>query len=385
MALVDTLRLVGVPGSNKVMAGELSRLCSRALSRRRLASPAKAGSGALVYPFDPEVARVAACYCRTPSRALWDVCDSRATRLEPLYDEVRAAVAADDRGWLWDGARLSIRARNLGRFAAGPRQVVGAVKNAVLDAAHARGLDVAVDPERPTLPLSLRQHDDVVTLSVDLAGGPMHARGYRREAGEAPLRENLAAVLLMLARWNPRQDLLVDPMAGSGTIAIEAALMSRAEPLWSRGRTPALYGLPAFAGAPAADAPLFADTAPRILAGDHDRRAVELAERNADAAGVAADIAWRRGDALALDPADVADALGDGTGLLLSNPPYGERLDVEEDFYRELGEACRAFRGWRAAFLVANPDFERAFGGRPRIKKPLSNASQRAYFYLYDL
>lgn len=383
MGIVDTLRLVGIPGTNKVMAGELSRLCSRALSRRRLETPAKAGTGTLIYPFDPEVARVAACYHRTASRALWDICDSRAGRLEPLYDQVREAVAADERGWLWDGARLSIRGRNLGGFAAGPRQVVGAVKNAVIDGAAVRGLRVSLDADAPTLPLSVRRHDDVVTLSVDLVGRPMHARGYRRAAGVAPLRENLAAVLLMLARWNPREEVLVDPMAGSGTIAVEAALMSRAEPLGAG--PPALHGLPAFEGAPLAEAPLFGDTAPRIFASDLDRNAVGRARDNARAAGVAADIAWRPQDALSLTPATVADAIGEGTGVIVSNPPYGERLDVDEDFYRELGEACRGFRGWRAAFLVANPDFASAFGGRPRVTKPLSNGSQRAYFYLYDL
>ena len=71
----------------------------------------------------------------------------------------------------------------------------------------------------------------------------------------------------------------------------------------------------------------------------------------------------------------------------MSNPPYGERLGGEdlEKLYRDLGHWCVQFAGWRAAFLVANPAFEGAFGGRPRIRKPLRNGPLRGYFYLYDL
>jgi putative N6-adenine-specific DNA methylase len=79
-----------------------------------------------------------------------------------------------------------------------------------------------------------------------------------------------------------------------------------------------------------------------------------------------------------------------GTGVLLTNPPYGERLDDADlgELYAEIAETCRRFTGWRAGFLVGSPEHERAFQraiGRPRIKKPLANANLRAYFYLYDL
>ena len=76
------------------------------------------------------------------------------------------------------------------------------------------------------------------------------------------------------------------------------------------------------------------------------------------------------------------------TGVILSNPPYGSRLEKTSDvvsLYRDLGAWCQQFPGWRAGFLVANRDFDRAFGGRPRIVKPLPNANQPARFYLYDI
>lgn len=90
--------------------------------------------------------------------------------------------------------------------------------------------------------------------------------------------------------------------------------------------------------------------------------------------------------------AEIAAAKGHAgkSGVILANPPYGERLEDDDLYtlYRGIAETCRLFRGWRAAFLVGNPLLEQAFGdvmGRPRIKKPLANANLRAYFYLWDL
>jgi 23S rRNA G2445 N2-methylase RlmL len=389
--LRDALRLVGPPGSNKVMAGELSRLVKRGLGGHRLPEPGKAGPGALVYPFELAVAHLAVWYARTPSRVLWDLYESDAARLEPLHDEIARDAAADTRLWCWDGATLSIRARNLGGFAAGELQVVGAVKNALLAGAAARGMRLSVDPDQPDILVALRMHDRTLTVSIDLAGQAMHQRGYRRAAGAAPMRENLAAALVMLARFDARREILVDPMAGSGTIAIEAALMGRAAPLWRTA--PAAHRLPAFDGWPVMTEALFADTEPCAIACDIDTPTVAAARENIAAAGVADQVVSLHGDFRQLSPERIARIArergreGQG-GVILSNPPYGARLEKASDvvsLYRELGAWCRQFPGWRAAFLVAHRDFEQAFGGRPRIVKPLPNANQPARFYLYDI
>ena len=277
----------------------------------------------------------------------------------------------------------------------------------------------------PDVLLALRRHDDVITLSVDLGGQALHQRGYRDGGGGvAPLRENLAAVLVMLARFDARREILLDPMAGSGTIAIEAALMGRGEPLWPAApeppgpgqpsgprsvRRPAALRLPAFAGRAPLTRPLFGDTRPRVVASDIDTRQVALARRNVAAAGVEEAVRVLHGDvrqltlervmrAVAVDAGARGDAgAGAGgaeagaepptTGVILANPPYGARLSHIDPvaLYRDLGAWCRQFAGWRAAFLVANREFEGAFGGRPRVVKPLRNGNQPAAFYLYDL
>jgi putative N6-adenine-specific DNA methylase len=387
--IVDELRIIGSTQTNVVMAAELTRVAKRALGVRP-PNPRKEGLGQLVLPFDRDLAWAAVTYLRTPTRVVWDVYRSRADRLEPLYDELAADVAADTRPLFRDGDGLSIEARRVEPFAAGERQIVGTVKNALIDATARRGLRLHVDPDHPALRWVARLDDrNELVVSIDLGGGSLSQRGWRLDAGEAPLREHLAAVLLMLCRYDPRTDLLVDPMCGSGTIPIEAIHAARATPR----PTPALAHLGITRPAP----PLFADAAPLAIGCDLDLAVLAAARDNGRAAGVADRVVWQRADVTTLRPDVIADiarqhghATPDGPGLLVANPPYGERLDERdlEALYTAMAQTCQRFRGWRAGFLVGNALLEQAFYrviGAPRIKKPLANANLRAYFYLYDL
>jgi 23S rRNA G2445 N2-methylase RlmL len=224
-------------------------------------------------------------------------------------------------------------------------------------------------------------------VSLDLGGGSLSQRGWRIDHGEAPLREHLTAVLLMLARFDPRVDLLVDPMCGSGTIPIEASLMARGAARAIDTVIPALDT--------SKRAPLFADAAPVIVGNDLDLEALVAARKNAARAAVT-DVTWRRGDFRGVTPGElraIAEERGRAAnrGLVLANPPYGERLDTVDLrlLYGELADWVRGLgAGWRAAFIVDNldfePTFERAFRARARIKKPLANGPLRSYFYLYE-
>ena len=390
--IIDELRIIGSTQTNVVMAAELTRVARRALGVRPPV-PRKEGLGQLVLPFDRDLAWAAVTYLRTPTRVVWDVYRSRATRLEPLYDELVADIAGDTRPLFRDGDGLSVEARRVDAFAAGERQIVGTVKNALIDAAGRRGQRLHVDPERAAVRWVVRLDDrDELVVSIDLGGGSLSQRGWRREAGDAPLREHLAAVLLMLCRFDPRADVLVDPMCGAGTIPIEALHAARATPR----PTPALAAL----GITRPAAALFPDAAPLVIGCDLDLDVLAAARDNGRAAGVADQVIWQRADATALDPAMITEiarerghpaaASGAATGLLLANPPYGERLDQDDlyELYSALARTYRKFHGWRAGFLVGNALLEQAFFrelGAPRIKKPLANANLRAYFYLYDL
>jgi 23S rRNA G2445 N2-methylase RlmL len=191
----------------------------------------------------------------------------------------------------------------------------------------------------------------------------------------------------MLARFDPRKDTLVDPMCGAGTIPIEAIHAARATPR----EAPVLAALGLDRPAEA----LFADSDPLVIGCDIDIEVLAAARENARAARVGDRITWQRSDIAHLRPEmihEIAHERGREiqSGLLLVNPPYGERLDDRdlEDTYAALADACTRFRGWRAGFLVGSPILEDVFFrfiGRPRIKKPLANANLRAYFLLYDL
>lgn len=380
-------------GTNKVMAGELSRLAGRYSLPHKLATPRKDGLGALLYPFDPQVAVLAVRYHRTSIRVLWDLYESRATRLEPLYEDLLDQVRRDTRGWFAPGLGVSVDARRVDAFAAGERQIVGTVKNAILDGAAARGVKLHVAPEEPDLLMDVRLREGVLTISVDLAGRAMHMRGYRRAGGTAPLKENLAAVLVMLGRHHAQTEPLVDPMCGSGTIAIEAAAMGIGKPVWVPPRVPSCERLSVFK--PACEQqvlPLFPNTRPLVFANEIDEATAGSCRDHVRRAGVQDYVQCMRGDFRGLDPTRIAarcreHGVSAAQGLILGNPPYGERLSPPElrELYRDLGRWCRQFRGWRAAFLVANPEFEPAFGGRARIKKPLTNARLRSTFLMYDL
>ena len=386
--IIDELRVIGSTQTNVVMAAELVRVARRALGRRP-PEPRKEGLGQLVYPFEPDLAWAAVTYLRTPTRVVWDVYRARARRLEPLYDELCADLAADRRRLWRDRDGISVEVRRVEEFAAGERQIVGTVKNAIVDTAARRGARLHVDPDRPATRWVARLDDrGELVVSIDLGGGSLAHRGWRREAGEAPLREHLAAVLLMLCRFDPRRDALVDPMCGAGTIPIEAVHAALATPR----EAPALTAL----GLARPAGPLFADADPFVVGCDLDLEVLAAARANARAAGVAERITWQRGDVARLSPAAVADIARERgrpmpeTGLLISNPPYGERLDAYDlgEIYEALAAACSRFRGWRAGFLVGSPILEEVFArsvGQPRIKKPLANANLRAYFYLYDL
>ena len=385
--IIDELRIVGSTQTNIVMEAELKRVAQRAV-RKRPPDPRKEGLGQLIYPFDPDLAWAAVTYMRTPTRVLWDVYRSTATRLEPLYDELVHDILDDKRALWRDGDGISVEVRRVETFAAGERQIVGTVKNALIDGAGRRGKRLHVDPQRPATRWVARLDErDELVVSIDLGGGSLSQRGWRREAGEAPLREHLAAVLLMLARFDPRKDTLLDPMCGAGTIPIEAIHAARATPREAPGLAALGLDRPA--------QPLFADADPLVIGCDIDIQVLAAARDNARAARVADQITWQRTDVAHLQP-EMIHAIANErgrtieNGLILSNPPYGERLDDHdlEDIYGALATACARFRGWRAGFLVGSPILEDVFFGvigRPRIKKPLANANLRAYFYLYEL
>lgn len=223
--------------------------------------------------------------------------------------------------------------------------------------------DVALDAQL----IVVRFDHDRCTISADASGDLLHRRGYRLAVGRAPLRETLAAAILSGAEWDPRTP-LIDPMCGSGTIAIEAAMLARRIPpglarSFAAERWPEL-DLALFNDARVATRARVLPKAPApILASDRDEGVIEAARANAVRAGVENDIEFgvRALSAAAPPPRT-------GAGLVIANPPYGVRVGEREplrDLFARLGQVMRTnFPGWRLALLSADRELEGQVGMR---------------------
>ncbi|PHY11005.1 MAG: hypothetical protein CK533_07055 [Acidobacterium sp.] len=399
----DELRLTGSGGANRVMEAELKRLVMRSPFDLRLAPPKREGEETLLYPFDARVAWVAACHHRTSSRISWDLCSSPAVRLEPLFADLLPTLSLDDR--LADGRhlRFSVELGSSSDFEASPLQLRGVVKNALVEALASRGIASDVDGDTPDVVFVVRRAGTPdarrTVVGIDVGGGARHRRGARVAGGLAPLRETLAAQLIMLSRWDARTEPLVDPMAGGATIPIEAAGLAVGAAI----RHPAdlaLRHLAAFKGLPTDTPDLFPGTVARLVALDADAELIPAMVGNLRAAGLTGpaydqSIVIGQQDVRELTPDHIEHLLPAvrdmRPGVFCFNPPYGVRLGGEHgeeellELYADMGRALGRFSGWRAACFVANPRFVYAFGHRATMTKPASNANLSGTFLVFQL
>jgi len=233
------------------------------------------------------------------------------------------------------------------------------VKDAIVDAQRDRtGARSSVDARSPDVRLFLHLRKDVGTLYLDLAGEPLHLRGYRTLVGEAPLKETLAAAIVRFSGWD-RVSPLVDPMCGSGTLAIEADLLAREVPPGLLRRN---LGFTRWASHDATEADglralheslpgRVRAEGPEVRGSDRDPTMVDAAQKNARAA--TAKVAFSVADVRDLRPSSPP-------GTVLINPPYGGRLETTLDAWRDLGRVLRTLHGHRVAVLCPGPDYERA-------------------------
>jgi len=399
----NELRLTGSGGANRVMEAELKRLVMRSPFEVRVEKPKREGEATLLYPFEASVAWVAGCYHRTSSRLSWDLCSSPAVRLEPLFDDLLPALSSDDRLPGGVSLRFSVEVGPSIDFEASPLQLRGVVKNALVEALASRGVASDVDADSPDVVFVVRRAGTPearrTVIGVDIGGGARHRRGARVASGPAPLRETMAAQLIMLSRWDARTEPLVDPMAGGATIAIEAAGLAAGAAIRRPSDLPQRH-LAAFKDLPHEAPDLFPGTMPRIVALDADPECIPAMVGNLRAAGLTGparehSIVIGQHDVRALTPNDIERLLpavrGMKPGVLCFNPPYGVRIGAEQGdaqllaLYRDMGRAFARFSGWRAACFVANPGFVYAFGHSPIMTKPASNADLRGTFLVYQM
>lgn len=256
------------------------------------------------------------------------------------------------------------------------------VKDAIVDRFRQRFQKrPSVDPKNPDVQINLHIANDVCTISLDSSGESLNKRGYRIAQTEAPMNEVLAAGLLKLSGWDGKQDFL-DPMCGSGTIAIEAALIASQTPPGAVRRNFAFQKWKSY------DRQMFRELAGevniiepagKIMACDISRQAVNIASKNAEEAEVERLIDFKVFDFKTLDAKMESP-------FLLFNPPYGERLSAgDAEFYSMIGERLKHHYENTTAWIISTNECLKSIGLKPSVKIPLLNGSINCSFRKYEL
>jgi len=260
------------------------------------------------------------------------------------------------------------------------------VKDAIADEFRQHcGARPSVDVDNPTLRINVYIENEKVTLSFDSSGDSLHKRGYRKVVDKAPMNEVLAAGLIKLTGWNYDCN-FVDCMCGSGTIPIEAAMAAMNIPA---GYFRENYGFMSWHDfeegtwdkmkAEADDA--IRDFDFEILASDHSAKAVDIARQNIAAAHLSHDINLSKQDMFELVPPE-------GGGVMLINPPYGERLEEDDivDLYKGIGDALKKhFKGFTAWIISSNKDVIKQIGLKPSKKIELFNGPLECKLERFDV
>jgi 23S rRNA (guanine2445-N2)-methyltransferase / 23S rRNA (guanine2069-N7)-methyltransferase len=357
------------------------------------AAPVRIETGGTAFAGTLETAYRACLWSRLASRILLPLSVVPATTPEQLYAGVRSidwSRHLDPQGTLVIDCAIFRSKIKHSHFAALK------AKDAIVDQFRERcGIRPSVAVERPDLRINLYLKCNRLTISLDLSGDSLHRRGYRDQQVTAPLKENLAAALLILSDW-PRiagaGGVLVDPMCGSGTIPIEAALMAADI---APGLLRPYFG---FLGWKGHDAPLWSRLLheaqgrrqtrlrgkERIFGFDKSAAAIEAARQNARAAGVEETVCLRESDIGVLPP---PPAVSGDQGLVVVNPPYGERLSHGEDLrglYGQLGQQLRRhFPGWRVGMLTSSAALARELSLPLDSTLPLYNGPIECALYGY--
>lgn len=262
------------------------------------------------------------------------------------------------------------------------------VKNAVVDQQRQQfGARSHIDTHTPDVRINVHLHCDRCVVSLDSSGSSLHRRGYRPAVGAAPLKESLAAALIRLSNWQPDWAFM-DPLCGSGTLPLEACLQGL-------NVAPGLFRQQfGFQTWPDFDAELWQSLQTEakkqqhsllpmpIWGSDHNPDVIEQARENADNCGVT-DHIW-------FEPIDLQDIEPPtDSGILICNPPYGERLGNNQElgrFYRQLGQVLKQrFKGWTAFVLSGNKALSQSIGLKSSHRTAVNNGSLPCQFLKYEL
>lgn len=321
-------------------------------------------------------------FLRTAERILLKVGSFRAVTFEELFDKTKELPWEDyipQNGKFWVAKAASVKSK---LFSTSDIQSI--MKKAMVRRMQERYCVEWFPENGASYPVRVFLMKDIVTVGIDTTGISLHKRGYREVSGKAPITETLAAALIMLTPWR-KDRILVDPFCGSGTFPIEAAMMaaniapgmnrSFLSEKWDNLITKKNW----YDVIDEANDIICDDVEVDIQGYDVDSSVIKIARRNAREAGVDHLIHFQERDVKDLNHPKKY-------GFIITNPPYGERLEDKKDLpdlYRAFGESFKRLDSWSAYMITSYDDAERYFGRKADKNRKIYNGMLKTYYYQF--
>lgn len=330
---------------------------------------------------DDEAIVRANLWLRTTERVLINVGSFKATTYDELFEKTKAVdwseyLTKDAKFWVSKASSVKSKLFS-------PSDIQSIVKKAIVEKMKSIYNISWFQEDGPEYPLRVSLYKDVVTLGLDTTGVSLHKRGYRTKVAKAPITETLAAALIMLTPWK-KDRILIDPFCGSGTFAIEAAMMAMnmapglnrefLSQNWGNMIDKKLW----YELIDEAREEIDSDVKPDIQAYDIDDTVLKAARENAANAGVSVHIQKR-------DVSELTHAKK--YGFIITNPPYGERLEDKESIlpiYKTLGERFKALDNWSLYMITSFEECEKYIGKKANKNRKVYNGMIKTYFYQFE-
>ncbi len=343
---------------------------------------AEVEDGRVTFYGDADALCRANLFLRTAERVLLKVGSFNATTFEELFDKTKALPWEEyipEDGKFWVAKAASVKSKLFS-----PSDIQSIMKKAMVKRLQERYHIEWFPEDGASYPVRVFLMKDTVTVGIDSSGVSLHKRGYRKIAGKAPITETLAAALIMLTPWR-RDRILVDPFCGSGTFPIEAAMMAaNIAPGMNRSFTAEEWVnlIPKklwYDVVNEANDLIDDDISVDIQGYDIDGQVIKTARRNAKEAGV--------GHLIHFQERSVADLSHPKKyGFVITNPPYGERLEEKKDLpklYQIFGERFRQLDSWSAYMITSYEEAERYFGRKADKNRKIYNGMLKTYYYQF--
>ena len=319
-------------------------------------------------------------WLRTADRVLIKMGEFKALSFDELFEKTKA-LPWDE--WIPEDGNFIIEGKSINSKLYSISDSQRIVEKAIVEKLKTKYKRDWFDKTGVTYKIQVGLLKDIATLTIDTSGEGLHKRGYRDRAGDAPIKETLAAAMILLSFWNKDRPLF-DPFCGSGTIPIEAAMIGKniapgldrefvsegfeniKEEYWVEERKKAFKAIDN-------------DVRLNIMGSDIDKRSLLRSRDNAANLGLEDDIRFFMKDMKEVD-------ILDDYGVLISNPPYGERIGEREDIiqiYKDLGRKMNALDTWSVYVITADPNFESIYGKKADRKRKLYNGRIKVDYYQF--